>query len=70
MQLHFENVLQGKYRVQVLNATGQLLVAEVLNVTGNTIKMMPLHKIASGNYTVTVLDEAGTQIAQQNIFVE
>ena len=70
MQLHFEGVVKGKYQVQLINEAGQMVLAKIVDVNDNQVINIPLHKLASGNYTLNVMNLEGIKRTNQQIFVE
>ena len=70
MQLHFEGVVKGKYQVQLINEAGQMVLVKIVDVNDNQVINIPLHKLASGNYTLNVMNPEGIKRTNQQIFVE
>jgi hypothetical protein len=62
VNLHLNNQVKGNYTVQISNAAGQQIqVANVQVENNNTLRVIKLGTVATGNYQATVTDEVGTK---------
>jgi hypothetical protein len=61
IQLQINQPAQGKYKVRLLNAAGQLLLQQTVSHTGinATHIIQPEHKLAAGTYQLQVINPAG-----------
>jgi hypothetical protein len=61
IQLQINQPAQGKCKVRLLNAAGQLLLQQTVSHTGinATHIIQPEHKLAAGTYQLQVINPAG-----------
>jgi hypothetical protein len=62
IKLYLNNQPQGTYLIQVSNSVGQtILTNKVILTSNNTLQIINMKNVASGNYQATIINEGGNK---------
>ena len=68
LQLVFNNQVFGKYRVQLISQSGQVVLQQEINVSGNYFsRSLQLPSIVTGTYQLVIIGADGSKTSQQVI---
>lgn len=71
LQLNFEGLAKGDYNLVVLAADGKTIFSNTVSLMGNGIKKISLSKtVATGIYTVSLVNTNGETLMQNRIMIE